>query len=90
MTIAAGIYVDIPAVVEFYKNCLDHVTVGHRDMNARCPNREHDDHDPSWGINMANGRFNCYGCGWSGDIFEFIKEMEAQLRGKDICRAPAC
>ncbi len=37
--------------------------------SAVCP--FHDDKKPSLSINLVDGRFNCFGCGKSGDIFTF-------------------
>jgi len=56
----------------------------HRNGNellARCPNKNHEDRTPSWGIHdergtALNGIFHCHSCKWSGDIFKLIMEIK--------------
>lgn len=36
----------------------------------------HDDRNPSASVNVEKGRFNCHGCGVSGDIFDIVQTTE--------------
>ncbi len=36
----------------------------------------HDDHTPSFYVNDENGKFNCFGCGAHGDVFQFVMDAE--------------
>jgi DNA primase len=51
------------------------------ELIARCPNKLHDDKNPSWSIrdergNESNGLFFCYSCKWGGDVFKLIQEVK--------------
>ncbi|HHT9107118.1 MAG TPA: CHC2 zinc finger domain-containing protein [Candidatus Wunengus sp. YC63] len=35
----------------------------------------HDDHNPSFSVNVETGLFNCFSCGEKGDIFTFYREL---------------
>ena len=74
------IWVDIVAILNYYsqKNKLHGIKdSGGRDVQARCPNKAHDDNNPSWGINRSTGQHHCYGCDFRGDIFTLIRELES-------------
>ncbi|NUO10027.1 MAG: DUF3987 domain-containing protein [Candidatus Brocadia sp.] len=43
----------------------------------------HDDHNPSFSVNIETGLFNCFACGKKGDIFTFYQE----LKGVDFSTA---
>jgi DNA primase len=43
-------------------------------VQAWCP--FHEDHRPSLSIFLENGWFNCFGCGWKGDLFDFVQAIE--------------
>ena len=52
---------------------------------ALCP--FHDDHDPSLCVNNTTGQFNCFGCGFSGDIFTFyarVNDLDPKSQFKDV------
>ena len=34
------------------------------------------DKKPSANINKQNGKFHCFACGWTGDIFDIVKHFE--------------
>lgn len=36
----------------------------------------HDERTPSFNVRPSIGRYHCFGCGKSGDVFEFIMEMD--------------
>ena len=57
----------------FYSKYLPNIKrVGKNNM-AVCP--FHDDHNPSLSIDDQKGLFNCFGCGASGDIYEFYAKL---------------
>jgi DNA primase len=43
-------------------------------VRARCP--FHDDHRPSLSVFLESGWFSCFGCGWRGDLFDFVQAIE--------------
>lgn len=51
---------------------LDHLGIEYRDvggeLQALCPNKEHDDHSPSWSINTESGLHHCFACGYKGNL----------------------
>lgn len=56
----------------FYERYLNKLTPEGRLYKTNCP--FHDDEDPSFKIHPESGdyrRYHCYGCGESGDIFDF-------------------
>lgn len=44
-------------------------------LQARCP--FHNDHKPSFGINLETGCFNCFSCSEKGNILEFISKYKS-------------
>jgi DNA primase len=44
-----------------------------RQAMGLCP--FHEDKNPSCSVNLANGLFNCFGCGAKGDVFSFWQKM---------------
>lgn len=51
-----------------------------QELLAKCPNKNHEDNNPSWSIHNelgdnSNGLFYCYSCKWSGDVFKLIMEV---------------
>jgi len=61
-----------------------------RDYITGCLNPEHDDSNPSMRIDKISGLFNCFSCGFGGDIFDyysinkekFINIKVAEVRDK--------
>lgn len=45
-----------------------------KDLKVSCLNPEHDDSDPSMRIDRITGIFNCFSCGFKGNIFTFFEE----------------
>lgn len=41
-------------------------------LNSSCPFTDHPDSNPSFGINLETGIFNCFGCSREGDFFKLI------------------
>ncbi len=81
------IFVDIPAILKHYEriklvNQLHFAGSGN--AQASCPSAEHDDSDPSWGINIQTGAHHCFGCGWSGETISLIRELESIRQSKTI------
>ena len=46
--------------------------VSGRDLLVRCLNPEHDDKNPSMRIDNITGIFNCFSCGYKGNIFKMF------------------
>lgn len=42
-------------------------------FTCRCP--VHDDHDPSFRVNVEDGYFRCFGCGIRGDALELVYQV---------------
>lgn len=55
------------------------VPSGH-DFKVCCLNPEHDDSDPSMRIDRLTGIFNCFVCGFKGNIFNFFEEKANYLQ----------
>lgn len=47
-------------------------------LYSRCPNPYHQDIHPSWSIDKHKGIYNCYSCGFKGNIFTLVKELTGQ------------
>src|SRR5262245_43460599 len=35
----------------------------------------HDDHNPSFSVNLGSGLWKCFSCGASGDVFDFYQRI---------------
>ena len=46
--------------------------VSPRDFVVKCLNPEHDDNNPSMRIDRVTGIYNCFSCGFKGNIFKFF------------------
>ena len=44
--------------------------------NTRCPMPNHNDGNPSFGVNIEKNTFNCFGCGCSGDLIKLVQDVE--------------
>lgn len=44
--------------------------------NTNCPMPNHNDSNPSFGVNEESNLFNCFGCGVTGDIIKLVQEVE--------------
>jgi hypothetical protein len=47
---------------------------GGRSFVGRCP--FHNDQHPSFSVSAEKGLFHCFGCGESGDVFDFVMKLE--------------
>lgn len=45
-----------------------------KDVLIHCLNPKHEDHNPSLRIDRLTGLYNCFGCGFKGNIFTFFGE----------------
>ena len=53
-----------------------------QDLKVCCLNPEHEDSDPSMRIDRLTGIFNCFACGFKGNIFAFFDEKANYLQIK--------
>lgn len=51
-----------------------------KDYLVRCLNPEHDDSNPSMRIDRTTGIYNCFSCGYKGNIFSLYGEKVGQLQ----------
>jgi hypothetical protein len=53
------------------------ITPGHSEWaNTNCPLPNHDDTSPSFGVHKTNNKYNCFGCGATGDIVSLVQNVE--------------
>jgi len=45
-------------------------------LNTNCPFPDHEDSSPSFGVNIESNKFNCFGCGKTGNIINLVQIME--------------
>tara|TARA_B100001996_G_scaffold302934_1_gene243622 strand:+ start:1029 stop:1856 length:828 start_codon:yes stop_codon:yes gene_type:complete len=50
------------------------------DFLVRCLNPEHEDKNPSMRIDQITGIFNCFSCGFKGNLFNYFGERANQLQ----------
>ncbi len=50
---------------------------GTNEQKLICPHPNHRDTDASCSINTATNRFHCFGCGWKGDVVNWVMGVEA-------------
>ena len=53
-----------------------------KDFVVKCLNPEHDDSNPSMRIDQIDGRFNCFACGYKGNLFTFFGEAASGFQLK--------
>jgi len=51
-----------------------------KDIKVCCLNPDHDDSDPSMRIDRITGIFNCFSCGFKGNIFSLFEEKANYLQ----------
>ncbi len=55
----------------------DFILSKHTDWaNTRCPMPDHDDGNPSFGVNTKTNTYNCFGCGATGDLIQLVQDVE--------------
>ena len=55
----------------------DFIISKHTDWaNTRCPMPDHDDGNPSFGVNTKTNTYNCFGCGATGDLIQLVQDVE--------------
>ena len=55
----------------------DFIISKHTDWaNTRCPMPDHDDGNPSFGVNSKTNTYNCFGCGATGDLIKLVQAVE--------------
>jgi len=52
------------------------------DFEVKCINPEHADNNPSMRIDQITGIFNCFSCGFKGNLFNYFGERANQLQQK--------
>ena len=66
-------------IVEFMESTYDSDFIISKNSdwaNTRCPMPNHDDGNPSFGVNTTSNTYNCFGCGASGDLIKLVQEVE--------------
>jgi len=53
-----------------------------KDVKVSCLNPEHEDSDPSMRIDRITGIFNCFSCGFKGNLFSYFEEKANFLQQK--------
>jgi DNA primase len=65
--------VNKPSIVSFIGQHVDLRKAG-KEYTGHCP--FHEDKTPSFSVSEEKGLFHCFGCGESGDVFDFIMKLE--------------
>jgi len=60
---------------------IDYLAKG-KDFLVRCLNPEHDDSNPSMRVDRTTGIYNCFSCGYKGNVFTLYGEKVSQLQLK--------
>ena len=66
-------------IMEFMESAYDSdfiVSKNNDWANTRCPMPDHDDGNPSFGVNTKSNTYNCFGCGATGDLIKLVQEVE--------------
>ena len=66
-------------IIEFMESEYDSdfIISKHTDWaNTRCPMPDHDDGNPSFGVNTKTNTYNCFGCGATGDLIQLVQDVE--------------
>lgn len=63
---------------QFYGRFIDDpkYNPGKAQQALRCPFPDHDDRNESFSLKLSEGKFNCFGCGRSGNAVTFLANME--------------
>jgi DNA primase len=68
--------VDVKELLE--NKHLDYISKG-RDYTVKCLNPEHEDTNPSMNIDKVSGLFNCFSCGYKGNVFDYFEIKKENL-----------
>lgn len=60
------------SVEKLLKDKAIYYTLSGKDYLVKCLNPDHADNNPSLRIDRINGVFNCYSCGFKGNIFKYF------------------
>ena len=66
-------------IIEFMESEYDSdfIISKHTDWaNTKCPMPDHDDGNPSFGVNTKTNTYNCFGCGATGDLIQLVQDVE--------------
>jgi hypothetical protein len=44
--------------------------------NTNCPMPNHEDNSPSFGVSIEDNKYNCFGCGATGDVIKLVQQVE--------------
>lgn len=67
---------DLGPIVDTVTPFLDRPRLsGSSNLAARCPFPDHDDHSPSFAINIYNGLWKCHGCNRSGNLITLLRGL---------------
>lgn len=53
-----------------------------KDFEIRCLNPKHEDSTPSMRVHRLDGRYNCFTCGYSGNLYQHFNKYQNKLSGK--------
>jgi len=62
---------------------------GSSNLSARCPFPDHNDHSPSFAININNGLWKCHGCNRSGNLATLLRGLGVSRSRVDQLIGPA-
>ena len=72
---AKGVTVtDKPSLVAVVQRCGVQLRRAGKEFVGSCP--FHADKTPSFSVNEEKGLFHCFGCGGSGDVFDFVMQFD--------------
>jgi DNA primase len=78
--------VDIPQVLE--KLNIEVIRERGDEILSFCPMHKartgKEDHNPSWWINQETGAHICFSCGWKGNVFSLVGEVNEFFLGEAI------
>lgn len=74
MKVDVGYLKEQLSIVDVISNYINLEKAPHGEFRGICP--FHEEKDPSLYINDRKGLFNCFGCGESGDVIDFLEKIE--------------
>lgn len=66
------------SILDFMEKEYDSDFIGSKSgwANTNCPMPNHEDSSPSFGVNIDDNKYNCFGCGQTGDIIKLVQKVE--------------